>query len=200
MTNWCIDQLKNEGYSSGTYVPYKIKGVTPPGTDRSKAVVPVLLFLFCVALWFILRGGGGASCLVLPCSLLALWSPRLGKRELEYVFLVHLCVYFACVNFCPFSLHLGGPAPIAQLVEFPLLGTGGHGFDPGPRHTKVPHVKCLGHDTSVRQHYKCEHWASCRNQTPSWYDWKIVESDVKPEYTHTHTLHLGTSWTFLLTL
>ena len=33
-------------------------------TDRSKAVVPVL-FLFCVALWFILRG---ASYLVLPCS------------------------------------------------------------------------------------------------------------------------------------
>ena len=34
-------------------------------TDRSEAVVPVL-FLFCVALWFILRG---TSCLVLPCSL-----------------------------------------------------------------------------------------------------------------------------------
>ena len=48
------------------------------------------------------------------------------------------------------------------------------------------HVKCLGHDTSVRQHYKSEHWAPCRNQTPSWYDWKIVESDVKPEYTHTY--------------
>ena len=29
------------------------------------------------------------------------------------------------------------PAPIAQVVECPLLGTGGHGFDPGPRHTKV---------------------------------------------------------------
>ena len=28
------------------------------------------------------------------------------------------------------------PAPIAQLVECPLRGTGGHGFDPGPRHTK----------------------------------------------------------------
>ena len=27
--------------------------------------------------------------------------------------------------------------PIAQLVECPLRGTGGHGFDPGPRHTKV---------------------------------------------------------------
>ena len=35
-------------------------------TDRSKAVVPVFL-LFCVALWFILRG---ASCFkILPCSL-----------------------------------------------------------------------------------------------------------------------------------
>ena len=29
------------------------------------------------------------------------------------------------------------PAPTAQLVECPLRGTGGHGFDPGPRHTKV---------------------------------------------------------------
>ena len=29
------------------------------------------------------------------------------------------------------------PAPIAQLVECPLRGTGGHGFDPGLRHTKV---------------------------------------------------------------
>ena len=29
------------------------------------------------------------------------------------------------------------PAPIAQSVECPLRGTGGHGFDPGPRHTKV---------------------------------------------------------------
>ena len=27
--------------------------------------------------------------------------------------------------------------PIAQLVECPLRGTGGHGFDPGPQHTKV---------------------------------------------------------------
>ena len=33
--------------------------------DRSKAMVP-LLFVFYVALWFILWG---ASCLVLPCSL-----------------------------------------------------------------------------------------------------------------------------------
>ena len=53
-------------------------------TDRSKAVVPVLLF---VALWFILRGD---LFYVLPCVilflcfsvLLALRLPRLGKREL----------------------------------------------------------------------------------------------------------------------
>ena len=44
---------------------------------------------------------------------------------------------------------------------------------------------CLVHDTSVRQHYKSEHWAPCRNQTPSWLDWKIVESDSKPEQTTT---------------
>ena len=42
-----------------------------------------------------------------------------------------------------------------------------------------------GHDTSVRQRFKSEHWAPCRNQTPSWYDWKLVESDVKPEHTTT---------------
>ena len=79
-------------------------------SGRSKAVVPVL-FLFCLAFWFILRG---ASCLVLPCSLsscffspLALKSPRLGKRELVYLLLVHLFVCFARVNFCPFSFPLG---------------------------------------------------------------------------------------------
>ena len=41
--------------------------------------------------------------------------------------------------------------------------------------------KCLGHDISVRQHSKSEHWAPCHIQTPSRYDWKIVESDVKPK-------------------
>ena len=35
------------------------------------------------------------------------------------------------------SLNKNSPAPIAQLVECPLRGTGGQGFDPGPRHTKV---------------------------------------------------------------
>ena len=29
------------------------------------------------------------------------------------------------------------PAPVTQLVECPLRGTRGHGFDPEPRHTSV---------------------------------------------------------------
>ena len=63
-------------------------------TDRSKAVVPVLVLLF-VALWFILRGD---LFYVLACAilflcfsvLLALRLPRLGKKELILVFFVRL--------------------------------------------------------------------------------------------------------------
>ena len=39
--------------------------------------------------------------------------------------------YMNQVNYLP----LCEPAPIAQLVEYPLQGTEGHGFNPGPRHT-----------------------------------------------------------------
>ena len=71
--------------------------LNPPvvdSTDRSKAVVPVLILL-CVALWFILRGD---LFYVLPCVilflcfsvLLALRLPRLGKRELILVLSVRL--------------------------------------------------------------------------------------------------------------
>ena len=63
-------------------------------TDRSKAVVPVLVLLF-VALWFILRGD---LLYVFPCVilflcfsvLLVLRLPRLGKRELVLVLFVRL--------------------------------------------------------------------------------------------------------------
>ena len=62
-------------------------------TDRSKAVVPVLVLLF-VALWFILRGD---LLYVFPCHfvlvfsvLLVLRLPRLGKRELILVLFVRL--------------------------------------------------------------------------------------------------------------
>ena len=63
-------------------------------TDRSKAVVPVLILLF-VALWFILRGD---LLYVFPCFilflcfsvLLVLRLPRLGKRELILVLFVRL--------------------------------------------------------------------------------------------------------------
>ena len=63
-------------------------------TDRSNAVVPVLVLLF-FALSFILRGG---KFYVLPCVILFLYSsvllalriPRLGKRELILVLFVRL--------------------------------------------------------------------------------------------------------------
>ena len=65
--------------------------LNPPvvySTDRSKVVVPVLVFLF-VALWFILRGD---LLYVFPCVilflcfsvLLVLRLPRLEKRELIF--------------------------------------------------------------------------------------------------------------------
>ena len=67
--------------------------LTPPvvySTDRSKALVPVLVSLF-VALWFILRGDLFYVILFLCFSvLLALRLPRLGKRELILVLFVRL--------------------------------------------------------------------------------------------------------------
>ena len=77
--------------------------LNPPvvySTDRSKAVVPVLVLLF-VALWFILRGDlfYVLLCVILFLSfsvLLALRLPCLGKRELIlelFVCLFHLCLF-----------------------------------------------------------------------------------------------------------
>ena len=71
--------------------------LNPPvvcSTDRSKAVVPVLVLLF-VALWFILRGD---LLYVFPCVILFLYFsvllvlqlPRLGKRELILVLFARL--------------------------------------------------------------------------------------------------------------
>ena len=72
--------------------------LTPPvvySTDRSKAVVPVLVSPLFVALWFILRGD---LLYVFPCVilflcfsvLLVLRLSRLGKRELILVLFVRL--------------------------------------------------------------------------------------------------------------
>ena len=74
-------------------------------TDRSKAMVPVLVLLF-VALWFILRGD--LFC-VLPCVilflcfsvLLALRLPLLAKRKLILVLFVRL------FDLCLFRLFVG---------------------------------------------------------------------------------------------
>ena len=78
--------------------------LNPPvvySTDRSKAMVPVLVLLF-VALWFILRGD---LLYVFPCVilflcfsvLLVLRLPRLGKRELILVF-SYVCSICACLD------------------------------------------------------------------------------------------------------
>ena len=86
--------------------------LNPPvvySTDRSKAVVPVLVLLF-VALWFILRGD---LLYVFPCVilflcfsvLLILRLPRLGKRANLSAF--HTFVRFVLVWICRFPLPLG---------------------------------------------------------------------------------------------
>ena len=78
--------------------------LNPPvvcSTDRSKAVVPVLVLLL-VALWFILRGD---LLYVFPCVilclcfsvLLVLRLPRLGKREL-ILLLFYVCSVCACLD------------------------------------------------------------------------------------------------------
>ena len=85
---------------------------SPPrgySTDRSKAVVPVLVLLF-VALWFILRG----DFKVLPCVILflcfsvflAFRLPRLSK-ERENLSAFRTFVRFALVWFCLLPLSLG---------------------------------------------------------------------------------------------
>ena len=92
--------------------------LNPPvvcSTDRSKAVVPVLVLLL-VALWFILRGDllYGFPCVILFLCfsvLLVLRLPRLGKRELILVLLVRLfgLCFFRFVGFSS-SLGLGRAA------------------------------------------------------------------------------------------
>ena len=80
-------------------------------TDRSKAVVPVLVLLF-VALWFILRGD---LFYVFPCVilflcltvLLVLRLPRLGKRERANLSAFRTFVRFVLVYICRFPLPLG---------------------------------------------------------------------------------------------
>ena len=76
------------------FVCFRFETPVVCSTDRSKAVVPVLVLLF-VALWFILRGD---LLYVFPCVilflcfsvLLVLRLPRLGKRELILVLFVRL--------------------------------------------------------------------------------------------------------------
>ena len=77
--------------------------------DRCKAVVPVLFLIMCSFLVYTTGRLMYLGLLVLfvlfSPFVLAFWSPRLGKRELVFVLLVHLFVFLR-VCFCPFSLAL----------------------------------------------------------------------------------------------
>ena len=69
---------------------------------------PGIIPICCVALWPFHVESCLALCshVIVIQSCLALWSPPLGKRELVYMLLVLLFVYFAYVILCPFSLAL----------------------------------------------------------------------------------------------
>ena len=94
-------------------------------TNRSEAVVPVLVLLF-VALWFVLQGD---LLYVFPCVmlclcfsvLLVLRLPCLGKRELIFVLFVHLfglCL-FRFVSFL-FLLGSGKGCGLWHSLDFSL--------------------------------------------------------------------------------
>ena len=78
-------------------------------TDRSKAVVPVLVLLF-VALWFILRGN--LFCFTLCHFVLVFFSPisiaitSLGEERAN-LSAFRMFVQFVLVSICRFSLPLG---------------------------------------------------------------------------------------------
>ena len=108
----CISVLKVASGPRVKLVSCK-SALNPPvvcSTDRSKAVVPVLVLLF-VALWFILRGdlSDVFACVILYLFLsvlLVLRLPHFGKRELIlelFVRLFGLCLF----RFSRFPLPLG---------------------------------------------------------------------------------------------
>ena len=103
-------------------------------SDRSNAMVPVL-FLFCVALWFILRGTlcfivmtcSLSPCFVIPFSIVI---TALSEEELAYVLIMQFFDCFAHVSFCPCSLPLGVTGwlrcvivALPGLLYYILLGT-----------------------------------------------------------------------------
>ena len=93
-------------------------------TDRSKAVVPVLVLLF-VALWFILQGDllyvfPGVVLFLCFSVLLVLRLPRLGKRELILVLFVRLFGLCLC-QICRFPLPFG----VWEVPRFVIVGLPG---------------------------------------------------------------------------
>ena len=58
-------------------------------------------------------------------------------QKCHFLSVCYLFTDSACDLFCLPGVSLCKLAQVAQVVECPLRGTGGHTFDPGPQHTKV---------------------------------------------------------------
>ena len=87
------------------YIDNKISLNSPViyATDLSKAVVPVL-FLFCVALWFILWGASCLACPFYSCffNSFNIVITSLGEEGACLWLIVHVFVYFALAIFISF--------------------------------------------------------------------------------------------------
>ena len=94
-----------------------VKNILTPqvvyATDHSKSVVPVL-FLFSVALWFILRGASCfkifpcslSSCFTIPYSIVTVNTSLCGEGAGLSASRAFVCLFYT-VNVCIFSLPLG---------------------------------------------------------------------------------------------
>ena len=59
----------------------------------------------------------------------------LNRKYLDFILNLHFCLMKVYTSgIFTYGIIIYGSA---QVVECPFRGTGGHGFDPGPRHIKV---------------------------------------------------------------
>ena len=116
-----------------------------------------------------------ALCLCVSSFLLALWSPRLGKRELVYVLLVHLFICIARIMFCPFSL----PLEVGGWLRFVIVVL------PGRFYLIVfgkPTISCSACSYSGYLHCQSTHVMVCSHFRDKDFVWHICEqlSESRP--------------------
>ena len=90
---------------------YFVIGITPgPRVKIYRQLKAVVLFVWLCGFYYMRFMLSLALLLVFVLFYLislALWSPRLGNRELVYMLLVYVFVYFECIDLCPSSLPVG---------------------------------------------------------------------------------------------